>query len=449
MREVDVIVIGSGQGGVPLAMDLSQRGKRVVLFERGPLGGTCVNFGCRPSKAMLASAHLAARGSGAAKLGVSVDAEVDFRGVMERVAEVARASRDGTASRLESAGVTLVRSEASFQGERLVTAAGEDYRAETIVINTGNAPLVPPIDGLEGTPYMTYMDFWELRELPPRLLILGGGYVGVELGQGMARLGSETHIFDLADRIISREEMDVSELITGALEQDGVRFHLGAGVEKVAYADSVFELRVNGGEPVQGEALLVAVGQIPNTGSLEAAAGGIDLTDRGFIQVDERFETSCPGVYAIGDVTGQPAFTSVSWEDYRRMLSILSGGDRRQGDRVLAYAFFTEPQVGRVGMTLEQAEKQGFRARAETLPMEWVAGAYLYGDTRGFYRLVIDEETDRILGATLVGRCAGEIVHIVLAHMEAGSTWQVLERSVHVHPTLAEGLPSAARLFED
>lgn len=449
MEKVDVIVIGSGQGGVPLAMDLSSSGKRVILFESGPLGGTCVNYGCRPSKAMLASAHIAACGSARPGLGVSLDADVDFSRVMDHVSGVIRASSEGTGARLESAGVRLISAQASFAGERQVKGGGEAYEAGTIVINTGNRPFIPPIEGLEDTPYMTYREFWQLREPPRRLLLLGGGYVGVELGQAMARLGSEVDVIDRAARIISREEPDVSDIIAGALEDDGVRFHLGVSATRVSYRDGSFQLQLDSGVSLEGDALLVAVGQKPNTESLLASEGGIELTERGYIKVNNRFETSSDGVYAIGDVTGQPAFTHVSWEDYRRMLSILAGGDRRQGDRVLAYAFFTEPQVGRVGSTLQQAEKQGFKAGAKTLPLEWVAMAYLSGDTRGFYRLVVDMDTDRILGATLVGPSAAELVHIVLAHMEAGSTWQVLERSVHIHPTLAEGLPSVARMFGD
>ncbi len=449
MEKVDAIIIGSGQGGVPLAIDLAKSGRQVVLFESKALGGTCVNYGCRPSKAFLAAAHVAACGTGREQLGVTVNASVDFRKVMERVGGIISGSSEGTASRLESAGVRVVMAEASFAGERTVSGGGETLSAETIVVNTGNSPFVPPVDGLEGTPYLTYLDFWDLRELPPRLLIIGGGYVGVELGQGMARLGSETHIIERSGRIIAREETDVSDLVTESLRDDGVVFHLGATAEKVSHADGVFSLELDNGETVEGEALLMAVGQKPNTGSLDVDAAVIELDERGHIKVDDRFQTTAPGVYAIGDVTGQPAFTHVAWEDYRRMLSILAGGDRRQGDRVLGYAFFSEPQVGRVGLTLEQAEKQGFNARAVTIPLEWVALAYLSGDTRGFYRMVIDRDTDRILGATLVGTAAGELVHVFLDHMEAGSTWQVLERSVHIHPTLAEGLPTLARMLVD
>ncbi len=447
MEQADFIIIGSGQGGVPLAIDLAGEGNRVVLFEKAALGGTCVNYGCRPSKAFLASAHHAACDPGSDELGVRIEADVDFPRVMERVRGIIDGSREGTAGRLEQAGVRVIKGEASFTGERTVSGGGATLQAGAVIISTGNGPFVPPIEGLAGTPYMTYIDFWQMRELPPRIIIVGGGYVGVELGQGMARLGSETHIVERGKRIISREERDVSETIQAALADDGVVLHLEEEVKAVAHDGTVFTLTLGAGGRIEGEALLMAVGQKPNTASLAADAAGIELDERGFIRVDDRFQTTAAGVYAIGDVTGQPAFTHVAWEDYRRLKSILAGGDRRQGDRVHGYAFFSEPQVGRVGLTLEEAKKQGYRARAETIPLEWVALAYLSDTTRGFYRMVIDEDTDRILGATLVGPAAGELVHVLLAHMEAGSTWQLLEQSVHIHPTLAEGLPTLARQF--
>jgi pyruvate/2-oxoglutarate dehydrogenase complex dihydrolipoamide dehydrogenase (E3) component len=449
MEKVDVIVIGSGQGGVPLATDLAGEGKNVVLFEKGDLGGSCINYGCRPSKSLLASALTAACGRSGSVLGVRVEVAVDFPSVMQRAREVSMASREGIGSRLANAGVHVIAAEASFSGERIVEGGGAELQADLVVINTGNAPFVPPVNGLAGTPFMTYLNFWQLEALPGQLLIIGGGYVGVEIGQAMARLGSETHIIEMQEHIIGREEQDVIEIIEHALAEDGVHLHLGSGVSEVAHDQERFTLTLEGGETLSGDALLVAIGQQPNTGALNTGASGIDLNERGFIKVDERFETTCPGVYAIGDVTGQPAFTNVSWEDYRRLKSILAGGNRKQGDRVLAYAFFTEPQVGRVGMTLDEAEKQGYRARAVKLPLDWVSMAYILDQTDGFYRLVVDLDTEKILGATLVGPVAGELVHVILAHMEAGSSWRLLEQSVHIHPTLAEGLPSTARLLLD
>ncbi len=446
MEKVDLVVIGSGQGGVPLAADYAREGRQVVLFERGALGGSCVNYGCLPSKAFLASAAVAARGgSRAATLGVRVETAVDFGRVMEHAREVIRGSSAGTGKRLEAAGVRVVNAEASFTGERQVAGGGAEFQAETVVIDTGSVPFVPPIPGLADTPFMTYRDFWGMEELPRKMLIIGGGYIGVELGQGMARLGSETHIVEMEERIISREEEDTSEVIAASLREDGVVLHLGARVESVSHRDGAFTLSLAGGEELAGDALLVAIGQRPATEALAADAGGVELDERGFVKVDERLQTSCPGVYAIGDVHGGPAFTHVAWEDYRRLKAILAGGERRAGDRVLAYAFFSDPQVGRVGLTREEAAARGLPAREVTIPLDWVAMAQISADTRGFYRLVVNEETEEILGATLVGVAAAELVHVILAHMEAGSSWRLLEQSVHVHPALAEGLPTLAR----
>jgi len=272
-------------------------------------------------------------------------------------------------------------------------------------------------------------------------------HVGIELGQGLARLGGEVHVIDTRDRIIATEEREVSEILAEALKEDGVIFHLGVKTTRLDYRNRVFALHVDPGEEVRGDALLVATGQKPNTDKLNCGAAGIELDEKGNIKVNDRFQTSNSDVYAIGDVTGQPAFTHVSWEDYRRLMAILKGERRAKGDRVLGYGYFTEPQVGRAGLTLDQAQQKGFRARAVTLPLDHIARAMVSGRTQGFYRMVIDEETDKILGATLVGPESAELIHVFIAHMEAGSKWQLLEQSVHIHPTLGEGLPSLARLL--
>ncbi|MBN1992883.1 MAG: FAD-dependent oxidoreductase [Anaerolineae bacterium] len=449
MEQADVIIIGSGQGGVPLATDLAQQGQSVVLFERGPLGGSCVNFGCTPSKVFLASAHAASQIRSMPELGLQVQVEVDFPAVMERVRGMINSFNEGVTQGLGESGVRVVKTEATFTGERTVTGNGLTVQAPTVIINTGKSPLIPKIPGLADTPYLTSQDFWGLTELPPRMLVLGGGYVGLELGQGIAQLGSETHIIDRENRIISAEETEVSETLTEALEADGVRFYLNTEAGEVIYKDGVFTLTLSNGDGLEGEALLVAIGRKPNTEALKPEAGGIGVDQQGHIKVDEHFRTNVDGVYAIGDVTGQPAFTHVSWEDYRRLRAILNGEERRQGDRVLGYAFFTEPQVGRVGLTLAEAKQAGYKARAVTMPLEHVTRAIETGYERGFYRMVIDEETDQILGATLVGPETAELAHIFIAHMEAGSTWQVLERSVHIHPAYAEALPGLARMLKN
>lgn len=448
METADVIVIGSGQGGIPLASDFAREGRNVVLFERDVLGGSCINYGCTPSKAFLAAAHAAGRARQAEKLGIHAQVDVNFPAVMQRVRSIRDSFNQGVRQRLEDAGVKIVFAEASFTGERTVTGGDVTVQAPIVVINTGTSSLIPNFPGLAETPYLTNRNFFDLQALPPRLLVIGGGYIGLELGQGLARLGSQTQIIVRGDRVLDHEESEVSESLVQAFEQDGIRLHCNTKVEQVTHTDGVFTLTLDRGE-VQGEALLVATGRKPNTQVLNAAATQVELDDHGYIKIDDRFHTTCDGVYAIGDAAGQPAFTHVSWEDYRRLKAILSGEERTRSDRVLGYAVYTEPQVGRAGMTLEQAQQKGINARSATLHMSQIARAIEWGHELGFYRMVVDNDTDKILGATLVGYEVAEIVHVFLDLIEAGATWQLLEQSVHIHPTYGEALPSLARLLID
>lgn len=449
MEHVDAIIIGSGQSGVPLATGLAQQGQEVVLFERGALGGSCVNYGCTPSKAFLAAAHAASHTRSLSDLGLRVQVEIDFPAVMSRVRGLIGSFNEGVTERVEASGVKLVQAEASFVAERTVSGNGATFQAPLVIINTGASPLIPPIPGLANTPYLTSRNFWQQRELPARTAVVGGGYVGLELGQGLARLGSETHLIERSERIIEAEEEEVSETLTEALEGDGLFLHQKCEVQQVDYDDDLFRLTLTTGQRLEAEAVLVATGRQPNTTSLEVEAGHIDLDERGYIKTDAQFRTSSAGVYAIGDVTGQPAFTHVSWEDYRRMEAILAGQERRRGDRVLGYAFFTEPQVGRAGLTLAEAEARGYQARAVTMPLDHIARAIEMGYRLGFYRMVVDDKTDKILGATLVGPETAELIHVFIALMEAGATWPKLEQAVYIHPTFAEALPSLARMLQD
>ncbi|MBC1278749.1 FAD-dependent oxidoreductase, partial [Nostoc sp. UCD121] len=367
METADVIVIGSGQGGVPLAADFASSGRKVVLFERDALGGSCVNYGCTPSKVFLAAAHAAGRAGQAAKLGIHAQVEVDFSAVMERVRSIRSQFNQGTKRRLESAGVRVICAEAVFTGELTVSGGGVTVQAPLIVINTGTSSNIPEIPGLAGTPYLTNRNFFDLQQIPPRLLVVGGGYIALELGQGMARLGSQVELIVRGDRLLAQEESDVSAVLGDAFEQDGIGLHFNVTVQQVTYTNGVFTLTLNNGEILDGEALLIATGRKPNTGALNSAVTGIELDAQGFIKIDDQFQTTCAGIYAIGDAAKQPAFTHVSWEDYRRLKAILCGEHRTRNDRVLGYAVYTEPQVGRVGMTLEQAHKQGITASEVTL----------------------------------------------------------------------------------
>ena len=445
IEEADLIVVGAGQGGRPLAEDYAKAGKHVVLFERKHLGGTCVNVGCTPSKAFLASAHNAGRARAAGEIGVHCEVTVDTRAIMRRVNLIRTDWHDGAERRLSDAGVHVVMGEARFVGERTLEAEGYTARAPLVVLDTGTSPACPPIDGLSELPYMTNETFFDLEDLPKSIVIIGGGYIGLELGQGLQRLGTDVTILETGSRLIPREDADATAVLAKALRDDGVDLRVGKSASCVRRGEKLC-VRIEGGDEIETDAILVAAGRTPNTAALDCAKSGIELDERKFVKVDQSLRTTCSGVYAMGEVAGQPAFTHVAWEDYRRVKAVIEGGTRTRDDRVLGYSTFTEPQLGRVGMNEEEAKRKGREVRVVTYQLEDDARGVEWNLTRGFYRLVVDAKTEAILGATLVGYEAGEIVHTILAHMEAGSTWRVLERSVHIHPTFNEGLPSLARL---
>ncbi|RJQ87524.1 MAG: dihydrolipoyl dehydrogenase [Desulfobacteraceae bacterium] len=448
MRKMDAIIIGSGQGGVPLATELARSGKQVGIFERSRFGGSCTNWGCTPSKAFLGAAHAAGRARAAAGLGVHAQVQVDFGQVMQRVRRIRDSFTQNVEERLQQENLTVVQGEAAFTPEGHVRCHGQDFSAPLIVIDTGSSAATPPVKGLADTPFLTDRTFWDLTRLPERTLVMGGGYVGLELGQGIARLGSKVSIIDRSERLMSRESPEVGVVLAQALARDGVELHLGVEIEQVSFRDGRFSVRLSGPSILEGEALLVAAGRRPNTAALNAPAAGIQLDGKGFVQVNDHFETTRAGVYAIGEAAGQPAFTHVSWEDYRRLQAILNDRPRSRDDRVLGYAVFTDPQVGRTGLSLEQARRKGIRARDARMEVKNMARAIEWGHELGFYQMVIDEDSGRILGATLVGYEAGELVHVFMDLIEAGATWELLERAQHIHPTYAENLPSLARIFK-
>jgi dihydrolipoamide dehydrogenase len=445
MEEVDAIIVGTGQGGVPLATDLAGQGKRVVVFERGRLGGSCINRGCTPSKAFLGAAHAAGRARQSESLGVYCDVRVDFDQVMKRVRSIRDRFTEGVADRLDKAGLRLINAEASFTVEGRVHGGQQTFGAPLVVINTGSRANIPPIDGLAGTPYLTDDNFWELQKLPRVTAVIGSGYIGLELGQGLARLGSEVHIFGRGERILSAESADISATLSEALGRDGIQFHNNAAVERVAYNNGIFALQA-AGKSWHADALLVAAGRTPNTDALKAEAAGIELDGKGYIRVSAQFETTRRGVYAIGEAGGQPAFTHVAWEDYRRLLDIINGGGRRRDDRVLGYAVFTDPQVGRAGLSLEQAQENGYRTATADMEVKNMSRGIEWGHEYGFYRIVADEDTGRLLGAELVGYEAAELVHVFIDAIEKGVTLDELGQWQHIHPTYAENLPSIARM---
>jgi pyruvate/2-oxoglutarate dehydrogenase complex dihydrolipoamide dehydrogenase (E3) component len=447
----DAIVIGSGQGGVPLATLLAGSGRRVLLAERAEPGGTCVNRGCTPSKSLIASAQAAHDARRAARLGVHAEVRVDFRAVMERVAGIVRQWREALDERLAAAAPKLVvaRGHARFVGPRRVEVAGEAHGAETVVVNVGTRHAVPPIPGLDAVPYLTNGSVFALRALPPRLVVIGGGYIGCELGQAFARLGSEVAVIEPGPHLLSREDPDVSAEVEKAFRAEGIEVRTGSAVSRVDGGEGRVAVTLADGSVVEGTRLLVATGRVPNTADLGCEAAGVRLDARGFIPVDDGFRTSAEGVYAIGDCTGGPQFTHRSWDDGRILYEILTGARSGGHDgRLVPYAMFTDPPVARVGMSEREAREQGVGVEVATLPFGHVARAIEADVPAGTMKVMIDPATERFVGVSIVGAQAGELVHAFSLLMQAGASARTMVDAELIHPTFSEGLQTLVMRLE-
>jgi len=439
----DMIVIGSGQGGVPLATLLAKSGRRVLLAERAEPGGTCVNRGCTPSKALIASAQAAHDARRAARLGIHAEVRVDFPAVMERVAGIVRQWQEGVARRFEDAGpnLTVARGHARFAGPGRVDVAGEVHEAASIVLNVGTRHIVPAIPGLDGVPYLTNGSVFELRALPPRLVVIGGGYIGCELGQAFARLGSAVTVIEPGAHLLGREDPEVAEEVEKAFRAEGIDVRTGSAPSSVGRQEDGIAVTLADGNVVEGSHLLVATGRQPNTGDLGCDAAGIRLDARGFVPVDDAFRTSAEGVYAIGDCTGGPQFTHRSWDDGRLLFEILTGA-RAGGNegRLVPYAMFTDPQVARVGLSEREAREKKIAVEVATLPFSHVARAIEADVPAGTMKVMIDPATERFVGVALVGAQAGELVHAFSLLMQANASARTMVDAELIHPTFSEGL---------
>jgi pyruvate/2-oxoglutarate dehydrogenase complex dihydrolipoamide dehydrogenase (E3) component len=442
----DVLVIGSGQAGVPLATRLAAAGKTVVVVERGHAGGTCVNAGCTPTKTLIASARAAHVARTSARLGVRVgEVAVDFAAVMARKADMVRRWRAGSERRLTTTErLRLVRGHARFVGPRAVEVNGDRYEATNVVINVGARPAVPALAGLADVGHLTSTSALELTELPRRLLILGAGYIACELGQLFRRLGAEVALVAPSARLLPREDAAASEALTGVFGAEGIELALGRRAHEVARVGAELELRLEGGATFRGSHLLVATGRTPNTGDLGCAAGNVALDAQGHIVVDERYETSERGVFAAGDCVPGPQFTHVSWDDHRVLFDLLTGRPaRRRTDRVVPYTVFTDPQVAGVGLSEASARARGFEIEVATMPFGNIARAIETDETAGVVKIVLDAKTERLLGVCLVGVDAGELVHVFSVLMQAGASARAIVDGEFAHPTFAEGMQTA------
>jgi pyruvate/2-oxoglutarate dehydrogenase complex dihydrolipoamide dehydrogenase (E3) component len=456
MEDFDAIIIGSGQGGNPLAEALIAAGKKTAMIERQDVGGTCINRGCTPTKTMVASArvaHLARRG---ADYGVHTGpVTVDMGKVRERKRAIVSSFRQSREKRLEKVKADLIRGEASFTGPKQLRVAlnggGERLlRADQIFIDTGTHSAKPPVAGLDTVSYLDNDSIMELDQVPEHLLVLGGGYIGVEFGQMYRRFGSKVTIIQAGPQLLREEDEDVAAEVLKILREDGIEILLNARAQEVKPGIALKVLIEGKTQTVEGSHLLLATGRVPNTGALKPAAGGVETDERGFIRANVRLETSAPGVYAIGDVKGGPAFTHISYDDFRILkTNLLDGGNRTTRDRMVPFTVFMDPQLGRVGMTETEAKKSGKKIRVARMPMTSVARAIEVDETRGFMKAIVDVETEEILGATVLGLEGGEVMSVFQMAMMGHLKWTVLHDAVLAHPTLAESINNLFLHFDD
>jgi len=457
-EQYDVIVIGTSQGGRFLPVDLAKAGQRVALVERDQLGGACVNTGCTPTKTMVASARLAHQARRGAEFGVRTGrVSVDLAAVRERKRSMVAGARENYASRLAQDGLDLIEGEAHFTGPHAVevalTAGGtRQLTAPVIVLDTGTRSKPLTIGGAGDVPVLDNASIMELDELPEHLIVLGGGYIGLEFGQMFRRFGSEVTIIQSAARLLMLEDDDVSDEVAAILRDEGVNVLTSASPVRVESTGGGIRLTVStedGERQIDGSHLLSAIGRTPNTEALTADAAGIRLDANGFVEVDEHLETSVPGVYAMGDVKGGPAFTHVSYDDYRVLHANLVRHEKASTrDRVVPYAVFIDPQLGRAGLTEREARAQGRAIRVAKLPMGAVIRAIETGETRGFMKAVVDAGTGQILGCAVLGSEGGEIMTIIQTAMLGNLTYRTMADAIFTHPLLAEGLNSLFAEFD-
>jgi pyruvate/2-oxoglutarate dehydrogenase complex dihydrolipoamide dehydrogenase (E3) component len=441
----DALVIGSGQAAVPLAARLAEHGWTTALVARGELGGTCVNNGCTPTKTLVASARAAWVARHAADFGVTIAGEVgiDYAAVRARMMRVVQESRDGLARWIhDTPNLTLVRGEARLAGADSVQVGEQVLRAPRIFLNVGARPVVPDWIAASGIPYLTSESLMTLQELPSHLVILGAGYISLEYAQVYARFGCAVTVIEHGERLLPREDAEVAETLKSVLERDGVRFRIGATATALERAGAGIALVVDG-QRLAGSHLLVAIGRRPDTEALDLARAGVTCDASGMIQVDDRLCTNVAGIWALGDANGRGAFTHTAYNDYEIVAANLLDDDpRRVSDRVPAYALYTDPPLARIGMARAAARQSGKRVLVARLPMSRVGRARERGETDGFMEALVDADTQRLLGATLLGIEADEAIHGLLDVMSAGLPYTAISRTMHIHPTVSELIPT-------
>lgn len=451
--DYDVLIIGGGQAGIPLAYKLAGRGFTVALAERKDLGGSCVNFGCSPTKAAIASAKVAFQARRASEYGVEIpEVRVDFPAVLRRARGVAETKRAGLDRGLEgSENPVLIRGHARLEGREeagfRVTVGDRSLLVGQVVLNTGTRTLIPPIEGLETVDFIDSGNWMNREDLPGHLVFVGGSYIGLEMAQFYRRMGSDvTVVVGRSDRVTSAEDDDVSEALRGILAEEGVGFVFCERARAVAADGDGIILSLDGEDQtkVRGTHLFLATGRRPNTDDLGLENVGLEVADGGVIPTDERLSTDVEGIWAAGDIRGGFMFTHTSYDDHRVLLSQMAGDGRRTTDRVVPYGIFTDPELGRVGMTEREAREAGHEVEVHRFDMEGDKGkAFELGENKGFVKVVADAATDRVLGAAVLNVDGTELVHIYEDLMNADQPLSVVREAVYIHPTLAENIQSA------
>ncbi len=447
----DAIVIGSGQAGKPLALTLAEAGRKTAIVEREHVGGTCVNVGCTPTKTMVASGRVAYLARRAGDYGVRPNpVQVEMAKVRQRKQAIVESFRNSGQRQLEKTeGVDLLFGEASFTGPKTVAVrmnngGTRQLTADTIFINTGGRPSSPPVPGLDSVPTLDSTSIMELDVLPAHLLVLGGGYIGLEFGQMFRRFGSEVTVVQRGKQLLAREDTDVAEEVAKIMREDGIEVLLETQAVRAEQADGAIRLTVRtqtGERTLSGSHLLVAVGRVPNTDALNLSSAGVKTDKGGIVQVNERLETNVPGIYALGDVKGGPAFTHISYDDFRiTRTNLLEGGNATTHGRFVPYAVYIDPQLGRVGLSETEARAQGRRIRVAKMPMAYVARALEMDEPRGFMKAIVDADTNQILGYTALGVEGGELMSMVEIAMMGQVPYTTLRDGIFAHPTLAEAL---------
>jgi pyruvate/2-oxoglutarate dehydrogenase complex dihydrolipoamide dehydrogenase (E3) component len=451
-EQFDALIIGAGQAGKPLAAALAKKGWRTAMIERSYVGGTCINYGCTPTKTLIASAQAAFDARRAADYGVKTgDVQVDFKAVIDRKNKIVEQFRESIEKQFtETENLTFIGGEARFVGTKQVLVSLNDggerrLTADHIFIDCGTHPQKPDLPGLDTVNWFTSTTLMDVPELPKHLLILGGGYIGVEFCQMFRRFGSDVTIIERGDQLLSREDKDVIDELTKILTDEGIQVLTNISIDQVSKsADGGVTLSLktdDGSTQLTGTHLLVVTGTIPNTATLNLEAAGVRTDEKGFIEVNDRLETSQPGIYALGDIKGGPAFTHISYDDYRVVnQNLLEDGNASIAGRPVPYTVFTDPQLGRIGLSEQEAREEGRAIKIATMPMSSVARAIEVERTQGLMKVIIDADTDQIIGAAILGMEGGEVMSMLEIAMMGKLTYTRLRDAIMAHPTLAESL---------